>query len=317
MRNTNTSILLVGAGYMAIEYAKVLKALHSDFIVIGRGTDSAKKFLKETGIVATTRGLNEFLNKNYVIPSSAIVAVNEDQLGITTLQLLQRGVKTILVEKPGGVDFEEIKKVKKQSLRSKAEVYIAYNRRFYTSVEKATEIINKDGGILSVFFDFTELENRVVPLIRPSKVKENWFLHNSTHVIDLVLFLAGIPEKITSYIHGSLFWHSPAAIFTGAGIMKKGTLFSYHANWKAPGRWSVEIMTKNHKLFLKPLERLQIQELNSFEVKNLTLDDKIDIDFKPGIYKEVKSFLGNKENLCTIEEQVKHLKIYKQILKVS
>ena len=39
-----------------------------------------------------------------------------------------------------------------------------------------------------------------------------------------------------------------AALVAGAGVTENGALFSYHANWEAPGRWSVEIMTKKRRL---------------------------------------------------------------------
>ena len=56
------------------------------------------------------------------------------------------------------------------------------------------------------------------------------------------------------------------------------------------------------------------QNLGSFEVKEVQLDDKIDTEFKAGIHAEVESFLGNKKDLCTIEEQVANLRFYQQIL---
>ena len=45
------------------------------------------------------------------VPDKAIVAVTEDQLGITTRQLIKAGCKEILVEKPGGFDIKDIKSV--------------------------------------------------------------------------------------------------------------------------------------------------------------------------------------------------------------
>jgi len=42
-------ILLVGAGNMAREYAKVLKAQKVPFVVVGRGTNSARDFENTTG----------------------------------------------------------------------------------------------------------------------------------------------------------------------------------------------------------------------------------------------------------------------------
>ena len=48
-------------------------------------------------------------------------------------------------------------------------------------------------------------------------------------------------------------------------------------------------------------------------IEDVLLDDKLDTDFKPGLYKQVEAFLKNHKKLLTIEEQVKHLKTYAKI----
>lgn len=314
MNQDTQPILLVGAGPMAAEYAKVLKDLKINFLAIGRGIENAKKFTESVGHEVISGGVEKFLKSLSFFPQKAIVAVSEENLGKVTLLLLEHGIKSILLEKPGGLDFDEIRKVGNLALSTKAKVFVAYNRRFYTSVKKALGIIEKDGGVLSIFFDFTEPDFKIAPLVKGLGVKENWFLQNSTHVVDMAFFLAGTPKKLVAFKSGSLPWHSKGAIFSGAGITEKNSLFTYHANWKGPGRWGVELVTLNHKLFLRPLEKLQIQALDSFEIKDVKIDDSVDIKYKPGIFREVQSFLGDKRNLCTISEQVENLKFYKQIL---
>lgn len=308
-------VLLIGVGYMGIEFAKVLKALGKEFIAVGRGEQSAKEFEEATGQEVFTGGIDKYLKENKQIPDFAIVAISEEQIGTATIKLIKHGVKNILAEKPGGANFQEIKKVAKLAALNKAHVYLGYNRRFYASVAEAKEIIRKDGGVLSLFFDFTEAVHKIVPLVRAPGVKENWFLHNSTHVIDMAFYLTGLPKKFSSQVTESLSWHPAGAIFTGSGTLENGGLFSYHANWKSAGRWAVEIQTRKHKLIFKPLEKLQVQDVGSFEVKDYSLDDKLDLDFKPGIYKEVEAFFGSKKNLCSIVEQTSNLNYFHKILK--
>ena len=57
-------IWLIGGGPMAVDYAKVLQALNKDFITIGRGSGSAKKFRDDTGLDIIEGGLDLFLKKN-------------------------------------------------------------------------------------------------------------------------------------------------------------------------------------------------------------------------------------------------------------
>ena len=299
---------------MGIEYAKVLKALKRPFFVIGRGESSASIFEKAIGVPVIKGGVEQWLkDNNYRAPTTAIIAVDEENLGPITRVLVKVGVKELLVEKPGGINLKDLKDSQKIASKTGAGIFIAYNRRFYASVLKGKEFIKKDGGVTSFNFDFTELGYRIKKSKIPMTVKKEWLLANSSHVIDLAFFLGGQPERMTSYAAGGLDWHPSASIYVGSGISRSGALFSYHANWESAGRWGVEIMTPKRKLIFRPLERLQIQNIGSMTIEEVKIDDALDKKFKPGLYLQVKSFLGDKKNLPTIGEQVENLKYYRQI----
>ncbi len=309
-------ILLVGAGYMATEYAKVLKAMRIKFTVIGNSQVSAEKFALEAGIQPITGGIEKWVRNQSKIPSSAIIATNVETLGKITRLLLKKGVKNILLEKPGGLEINNIKKTAGLARSKNAGVYIAYNRRFYASTAKAGEIIKQDGGLLSVVFEFTEWSNLIERSDKsPLKIKKHWLTANSSHVIDLAFYVAGWPKLISSYKLGRLAWHPSGAIFGGAGITEKKAVFSYHANWQSAGRWGIEFMTIKNRLILRPLEKLFIQKRDSLELNQVEIDDELDKKFKPGLYKQVESFLGPKNNLVTVNDQLEHYKIFESINK--
>lgn len=307
------SLLLVGTGYMGKEYAKVLKAMKLPFIVVGRSQNSSAIFTSEIGTRAESGGLDNWLKKNKV-PEKAIIAVTEDQLGVATRQLIKAGCKEILVEKPGGFNVKDVKLVAIEAKKHKTKIFVGYNRRFYASTLTALDIIKKE-GVSSFNFDFTERSYVVKTSKQSDKIKKEWFLQNSTHVIDMAFFMGGWPKMMTCYKKGKTSWHPSGSIYSGAGLSDKNALFSYHANWESAGRWSVEIMTSKTKLIFRPLEKLQIQKYGSMAIEDYILNDKLDVDFKPGLYKQVESFLSNKKFLLTAEDQVKHLKHYEQIQK--
>lgn len=311
----SSRILLIGAGPMAVEYAKVLKGMDKRFVVIGRGAQSAAAFQEQTGIEAFVGGLDAYFAKNTVGEAdTAIVCVNEAMLGTVARQLVNLGVKSILVEKPGGLDSEDIRRVKDAAAAKGAKVYVGYNRRFYTSVLKAQEMIAADGGVTSFHFEFTEWGHVIAGLQKVEGVKEAWFMANSSHVIDLAFFLGGKPQEICSFTAGGLDWHPRASVFTGAGKTAAGALFSYCANWAAPGRWSVEVMTRKHRYIFRPMEKLQIQKIGSVAIEEVPLADELDQAYKPGLYRQVEAFLGNKSVLPSIEEQVASLTYYDSML---
>lgn len=307
----NKKVWLIGAGYMAIEYAKVLRDQNIDFEVIGRSESSAAKFTQEVGISVKTGGLEYNIQQAVQIPDYAIVAVNFDQLAATTLLLLKKGVKRILVEKPAGLNYDEVSSVAEESIKQQAEVYVAYNRRFYASVIAAKEIIEQDGGVTSFNFEFTEWSHVIRKFDKPKHTKENWFLGNSTHVVDLAFYLGGIPKQISSYQTGSLEWHPSGSIFAGAGITDNGALFSYQANWEAPGRWGVEVLTKQHRLILRPLEELYIQNIGSVAIDKINIDDQLDRKFKPGIYRQIEEFIFKPQtSILNIANHSNHVKTF-------
>ena len=309
-------VLLIGAGSMAISHAQVLQGMNLKFTVVGRGEQSAQLFHEKTGINVITGGIEDWLSKNIEFPKYAIVAVTGTQLGNVTRRLIKHGIKNILLEKPGGLDNNDIKSVAKSAKESKANILLGYNRRFYASVLKAREIIEEDDGVTSFCFEFTEWPHTIIPLKKDPDEKKRWILHNSSHVIDLAFFLGGEPEEIHSYSSGGFDWHPDGTIFTGSGVSKSGALFSYHSNWNAPGRWSVEILTKNHRLIFRPLEKLQIQKLRSVAIEEVKIDDQLDIKYKPGLYHQIKAFLeGDTNNFINIHQQSSRLIIFDYICK--
>ena len=309
------NIWIVGAGGIAIEYAKVLNALHKEFLVIGRGKESAIKFKETIGVEPILGGLEKFLQTTPEMPKYVINCVRASDLGQTNMMLMNYGVKNILSEKPGFYP-KDTDKVYNVAQSTGANVYIAYNRRFYASVLNAERIIDEDGGLLSFNFEFTEWKH-IFDQMPESVIEElnNLFIGNSSHVVDLAFFLGGEPLEMSCYQNGTVGWHTPAN-FAGAGVTKKGVLFNYCANWNAPGRWAVELLTAKHRIYLKPMEQLQLQDVATVKIYPVEIDDHLDKEFKPGFYLETKAFLeGDTSRLCTLEEQVEHVKsIYNKIL---
>jgi len=312
----NKKILLVGASQMSQDYLKVLLSLKIQPTVVCRKKASARSFYEKTGYEAIHGDLATILNQEESSFDMAIVAVDIESLYSVAKILLLSSISKILMEKPGGISSKEIKNLDKIAADENADLLIAYNRRFYSSTQKAKEIIKLDGGVTSFLFEFTEWSHTIGPLTKPRKVKERWFLANSSHVVDLAFFLGGQPKIISCYSGGKnkLEWHPSSSVFSGSGVTHNDALFSYHADWTAPGRWSVEILTKSNRIILEPLEGLQIQKIGSIEKNFMEINNEKDLFFKPGLFNQVKAFVNNDlENFCTIRDQRESMKVYNKI----
>jgi predicted dehydrogenase len=307
-------VLLIGTTQMALDYLKVLNALNCTTVVVGRGTENSVLFEKATGLKVHVGGIEKFVIENSLADfDSAIVAVGAEKLKNVTTSLLSKGLHKILLEKPGGLNAQEIALLAAETLKYKADVLLAYNRRFYSSVLEAEKIIAKDGGVKSFQFEFTEWSHVLEKLKKEEIVKNSWFYVGSTHPIDLAFFIGGKPKELKSFSSGKLSWHDKA-VFYGAGLTDKGALFSYSANWSAPGRWVVEILTDNYRLYFKPMEELHIQKKGSVAVTKVEVDNVLDVEFKPGLYLQTKAFLqGNFTRFLTIAQQAEMTEVYEQM----
>ena len=313
-----SSLWLIGAGPMAQAYAAVLQAQGVPFRVIGRSHASALAFHQATGLSVHEGGLESALS-SFPAPEQAIVAVGVEQLAPTTQQLLDAGCKRLLLEKPGALTLSELQVLHATAQAKGAQVWVAYNRRFYASVQQLRQLAAADGGITSAVFEFTEWSHRIRDLHKAPGVKEHWLLANSTHVIDLAFHCIGLPAEgqWLGWHGGGLDWHPSSARFHGAGVSERGIPFAYQADWEAPGRWGVELLTRHNRYLLRPMEALQAIPLGSVEPQTIDLDDDLDLQFKPGLFRQCGAFLntdpGQTGQLCSLEEQLDAFPIYYRI----
>jgi hypothetical protein len=296
---------------MAQAYSVVLEDLGVRHLVIGRGEESAQDFEAAISRPVRVGGLESVVAEG-TVPSSAIVAVGVDHLAEVACTLLDAGVTNLLLEKPGGLDHKQLTTVREHA--DSATVTIAYNRRHYAATAAARRMINEDGGVTSFAFEVTEWPNATEPTQIPLSVRRRWFLAQSSHVVDLAFHLGGRAIDWSCWSSGSLPWHNEAARFSGAGITEIGATFGFHGDWEAPGRWGLEIMTRRRRLIFRPLETLQVMEIGSLDVSEVSIDDQLDRSFKPGIHEQTRAFLvGDNRFSCSLQQQLENVQIYEKM----
>jgi predicted dehydrogenase len=304
----NKNVVLIGPGGIAKDYAKVLLALKTNAIAIGRNKERCELFEKETGLKCISTPLDAYLKTIDIASTYFIISVNTENLGDVMRDLISKGAKHILVEKPAGVNREDIALTIKLLDSKNVTPFVAYNRRFYASFQKAIELIKEQGGLLSFSFEFTEWAHEIEKLNKTKEALEHWLLGNSSHVIDVAFFIGGLPKEMQSYVSGSINWHPSAAQFSGAGVTIKDIIFSYQANWASAGRWGVEFNTAQGKLILRPMEKLFFQKRGELAINEIELNNKVDIEFKPGLYKQVEAFLKeDATHMITLQNHFKNV----------
>lgn len=311
------NVLLVGTGNIARDYVTVLNDLDISFAVVGRSQKGCQNFTRDTGVSAIPGGVRAAgIEKGQY--DAAILAVDASQLAIVAYELIALGVKEILLEKPGAVSRLELEKLVNLANETQTKLYIAYNRRFYASLIRAEDIIAEDGGLRSIYFEFTEWPKTVLDAGLPEETLNKWFLCNSTHIVDMAFYFGGMPKQINCYQKGTQEWTVEHDQFIGAGVTEKEVFFHYGSDWNAPGRWRVELITKNHRLIFAPIEKLQIQNNGSVKVEmDNSVDYSLDLKYKPGLFLEVATFLGfypeHMKKLKTAQQQLEMFPLYEKI----
>lgn len=308
------NVLLFGSGYMGAEYSRVLDTLDCDVTIIGRDEEKAKKLAEQYGFLALGGGIAALDGVDCSSVDLMIIALPIEILKDAAIECLKKGIRNILLEKPGAVDLKELHEIK-SNMNKNTNLRIANNRRFYNSVRKLKVHIEMDGGAIGCFFDFTELEKYLLQSTKDRRVTERWGFANSTHVIDTAFFLIGKPIELLGARSGSWECHPSGTVFAGHG--KTATcLFSYFASWEGAGRWNIEIATRRGRYKLSPLEELQFCAKNQFTWQTLDFLDDDDTRWKPGLLKMTKAVLYGEDsmrNLPTIDEQIETCKLINKI----
>ena len=316
--SSNIKVLVIGSGFMTEHYLKAISSNNIECVVVGRGVKNIQKLSEIfNNIKFHPGGLENFINQNSIEQFTHFInLVNIEYCMPITQLLLNHGAKKILLEKPGGLKINEFNSIRDSANNFNANIVIGYNRRFFESVNKLIELSNADGGIENVHFEFTEWVHTINKDDYSSEALDKWIISNSSHVIDTVFHLIGSPKEITTKTLGAnkIDWHMSGSIFVGSGISSREIPFSYNTNWNSAGRWSIEVTTNTKRYYLRPMEKLSVQNKGQINITDIELPNDKDTNFKPGIYDLIHSFLNDDySKLLSLKEQIEHIKIYNQI----
>jgi predicted dehydrogenase len=286
---SNKSAVIIGGSEISRQYILAfLKFGLKDITVIANSGDYISKFCKENDIELITGGFEKNLSslerKDLVVVSPTI-----DLIVSATKLAIQNGQQNILMEKPGSLYTKDLASVK--GLVSTQNIRIGYNRLAYPNLHKLKKLVDKEGGITSCRFTFTERLSSIDFKKNSQEVYNRWGISNSLHVITMALELIGTPKEVFPHQYGQLKWHPSGSIFVGTGITDKNIPFSYHADWGSGGRWGIEVNTAENSYQLIPLEEIFVCP------KDTGIWNKIDFkksfpEIKQGIAEEVAIMLG-------------------------
>ena len=222
--------------------------------------------------------------------------------------------KPILVEKPVSIKSKEIVKLVQKNNK---KVFVAYNRRYYTSTAWAKNFIESKSNVSATFF---------IP-----EMNHLNFYYNSSHVIDLMnYFFNGLQLDYTNNFIIDKKLSGLTAVFK----TKRGDVINLISNWNAPSNFKIEIIHQDEKMDLFPIEKAYFYK--GMKIIEPTTEDpirkyvpklikeskegKIEENFKPGFYKQARVFYNYvkynqyDDRMCTLKQSKDVIEIIEKLL---
>lgn len=316
MKKVQKKVVIIGAGNMASAYLDVINHIPNLEVVgiYSKTISKAQTLANLYKIPNVCKGIEELYLKTNA--HGAIITVNEMAAEKIIVDCLKFNW-ILMVEKPVGLNLTSSVRILDLVNANNRKVFVALNRRYYSSVETAISILEntQTHRVVSIIDQEDPVNAR--KLGRPKEVCEAWHFANSIHLIDLFyVFCRGRIQRIDNVIpktKNSFFSHS--CIF-----FDSGDIGVYHSIWNAPGPWSVAIETPTQRLELSPIEELNVQTY-PLRSREIIPKDENDMLFKPGLLRQMKDFynaLNNDEsNLVTMDNYINSVELTHNLYNVE
>ena len=287
-------VAFIGAGYMISEHLRVY-AHCPDVKLVGI---YSRTHARAQALADSYPGIYIACNIDDLYesckPDLVIVAVPE----LACFEVCQASFKypwCMLIEKPVGYHLEEAKEIEALADSFNSKVFVALNRRFYSStILLKSKLLDLDSKRLVSVLDQQD-PSVALESGQPQVVVDNWMYANSIHLIDYFFqFCRG--ELTNVNVLTSFFDYSSPVV---AHIeFSSGDIGVYQAVWDAPGPWSVSVSTSKLRGEMRPLEQLTIQHVHSRQAVQQPADD-FDLNYKPGLMRQALAAINVAKGLSS------------------
>tara|TARA_B100001540_G_C15762738_1_gene622460 strand:+ start:264 stop:1238 length:975 start_codon:yes stop_codon:yes gene_type:complete len=304
------NVVIIGAGYMAEEYIRVIKSFKNlkTYGIYSRTNSKAKNLSKKYKIKKIFNSIKE-LRKDKKIDILIISVSAENNNKICKSFLDTKFL--ILLEKPIGLNIKEATKLINLVKKYKSRAFVALNRRFYDSTLDLKNRIKKNKGnrIIEVFD--SQNKDKFKKLKKNKKVINSLMYANSVHLIDYMdVFCRGkLKQIITIKSH-----KNNPSIVTSKLKFSSGDIAFYHATWNRQSRWKVKVLINKAEYVLQPLETLKcFNTENNKLIFSKTYKSKLKDGLVNMINHLKKEFERKKNDLIKIDKHASTINIINKI----
>ena len=311
---------LLGCGNIADFHVKSLKASGINVFAVAGSYNSKNvyNFAKKHKIPNIWKDPLELADKRKDYVDGFIVTVpHKNDIALKYLNIITKTNMPALFEKPIVADYRKLIKFKNKS----NNILLAYNRRYYSSVNYAKLFIEKNNPCI-VQVEIPENLKK----IKGKEVTENIF-SNSVHIFDLLRFLLGDLTFQSKLVFNNHVTRGVCALFSS----KNESVVNITCNFSASTNFNIKIDSGKKRIQLYPIEKASLYDgISSNKISksiktytpNLKKNYKIpkfEKKLKPGFFKqsiEFKKFIKyNKSNISAkICDAIEALKIAEKIV---
>ena len=309
-------VAVVGAGYMAREHIRAFQDIPGVKIasITSRTRARAEALAAEFEIPVVCDSVDELYSKtnaNLVVVAVPELAAN------SVIRASMEYPWSLLVEKPAGYNLADAEDIEAAARAKNARVYVALNRRFYSSTQKVLIDLKTVDGPRFIHVQDQEDQKRALQAGQPQVVVENWMYANSVHVVDyFILFGRG---QITS-VEPVVAWNPTAPWIVVAKIhFTSGDVGLYEGIWDGPGPWSVSINMSKKRWEMRPLENASYQLAGQRKLEPVE-SHPWDQQFKPGLRLQAEQAVAAAQGLETelpmLVDSLRSMRLVKSIFGV-
>ncbi|MDH5719234.1 MAG: Gfo/Idh/MocA family oxidoreductase [Spirochaetia bacterium] len=262
----------------------------------------AKEYLRSQNYdVSNSIFTENYKDINYKIIDLLIIASDTNTHFDALLIGIRHNVPKIVIEKPILMSIKDVNKIKKYILNSTSKIWVNYERRYHNAYNQIYKIINEKKNLGNALYYHGYLLTKAKSFL-PQKDYEGLLLHDTTHLLDLIIYFFGNPkiyfsEKLNNDLHqinlhhnennvkgiltsvkNSEYFHFEIEIIFEFGRIRAGNGFYYIEKSKKSKYYSkFQSLEANNKNLCKPMTARE----NPF---NRLYKSVLDNKYQPGYF---------------------------------
>ncbi|MEJ8544096.1 Gfo/Idh/MocA family protein [Brevibacillus borstelensis] len=288
------SLGIIGTGAIAPHYMQAIDWLNQNrkysiqvCAAVNRTQESNRRASYELGIPRTYTDAGEMVAREKL--DGIIISVPSASIYSATMSMIPFKIP-LLIEKPPGVTIKQANDLAESARKYNTSIMVGFNRRFYSVVRQAQNVIAEAGGLLGMRMDVFERYRMLRENQYPSEKLELLFEGNSIHCIDLIRYYCGDPLRVSAFLNKESvepFDHRYSALI----VSDSNIPVTFQAYWHALGNWNYELYIPDGRITFSNLEEacVQFRKRESFRL----VPDEADLAAKPGFVEQLTYFVND------------------------